>query len=299
MKSYMFLFPYSFYEGGAGLKKHLGRLIWRLIPKKIMSRLVGRFAKHRLSKHMIPLYIKYFDIDCTPVKKTVDEFDSLLDFFVREYHMDARPIDQQIDTVISPVDGTISQMGEINRTSLLQVKGISYTLDELLGENQEKINKFTNGYFVTIYLSPRDYHRIHMPLLGEIKEMTYISGELYPVNEVGLKYIPRLFARNERLISYIHAGEREICMIKVGATNVGSIKVAYDSEITTNRRTRKKLTHKEYHPAYPLEKGDELGRFEFGSTVILLFPPEQIDWMVKTESGTRVQMGQAIARILK
>lgn len=280
------------------MNKLFGRFIWRWIPKKMMSRFAGRFARHRISKYFIPLYIKYFDIDLRPIKKQVADFDHLLDFFVREYHESARPIDLQEDVIISPVDGAISQIGKIEQGSLLQVKGLTYTLEDLLGGNEKQVKKFMNGNFVTIYLSPKDYHRIHMPVTGEIEEMTYISGELYPVNQFGLHYIPGLFARNERLISYIVGQYGEICLIKVGATNVGSIKVTYDDQIATNLKKVAKPTHKHYQPACKLKKGEELGRFEFGSTVILLFEPDKTDWLIKAEPGTRIQMGQALARIL-
>lgn len=280
------------------MKNYWNRILWGAFPKKLLSRLMGKFARHRLSKHLIPYYIQHFDIDLTPVKRSVDEFEHLLDFFTREYRSDARPIDNDPTTIISPVDGVISQIGKIQDRSILQVKGITYTLDELLCTDQEHINKYVNGNFVTIYLSPRDYHRIHMPYTGKIEKATHVSGALYPVNQSGVRFIPRLFAINERLITYIQTEFGEICMIKVGATNVGSIKVVYDDKIITNRRTRRKVIHKHYQPAIPFEKGNELGRFEFGSTVILLFEPNQVDWVVEAKPHTKVQMGQGLASIL-
>ena len=274
-------------------------LFWSCLPKKSLSRLTGRLARHRLSRHLIPYYIKYFNIDLAPVKRSVDEFEHLLDFFTREYRAEARPIDNRPFTIVSPVDGVISQIGEIENRSLLQVKGMQYTLDELLCGNQEHIDKYVNGKFVTIYLSPSDYHRIHMPFSGKIKEVMHIPGDLYPVNQSGVRLIPRLFARNERLISYIDTDYGEICLIKVGATNVGSIKVNYDDELQTNRWNGKKVIHKRYQPAHQLEKGMELARFEFGSTIILLFEPNQIKWLIEEKPNGRVQMGQALAMILK
>lgn len=281
------------------MKNHFYQILLRWIPKKMMSRWMGKFSRHRFSKFMIPYYIQFYNIDLTPVKRPVKDFENLLDFFIREYREDARPIDSQVSSLVSPVDGTVLQMGKIEHRSLLQVKGITYTLEELLGEDPKKISKYINGDFVTIYLSPKDYHRIHMPVTGEIVESTYISGDLYPVNRLGVHSIPGLFARNERLITYIQASWGEFGLIKVGATNVGSIHVTYDSEISTNQRTEKKLDHKHYHPAHQLKKGEELGRFEFGSTVILLFQPGHIEWAIEQKPGTRVQMGQELARIKK
>jgi len=276
------------------------RLFWHCIPKKGLSRFTGWAARHRLSRHFIPYYIKFFNIDLAPVKRSIDEFEHLLDFFTREYRAEARPIDPNPSTVISPVDGVISQIGQIDHRSLLQVKGMKYTLDELLCGQQEHIDRFVNGKFVTIYLSPRDYHRIHMPFTGKIEEVTHIAGQLYPVNQNGVRLIPRLFARNERIISYIQTEYGEIGLVKVGATNVGSIKVNYDNELRTNRwRRGKKVMHKRYQPAHQLEKGTELARFEFGSTVILLFEPNRIKWLVEEKPNTRVKMGQALATIIK
>lgn len=274
------------------------KIFWRWLPKKYVSRLMGKIARHRLSKYLIPYYIKFFKIDLTPVKRSIDEFDHLLDFFTREYRKEARPIDDHPSTIVSPVDGVISQIGKIDNRSLLQVKGMMYTLDELLCEKKEQVDKYVNGKFVTIYLSPKDYHRIHMPISGTIEKSTQISGDLYPVNRSGVQLIPRLFARNERLISYIQTEYGEICLIKVGATNVGSIKVVYDHEICTNRKMDQKVIHKQYQPAFQFEKGSELGRFEFGSTIILLFEPNQIEWVIEAKPNTRVQMGQALATIL-
>lgn len=276
----------------------LSRLFWRSLPKKMMSYWMGRFAKHPISRHLIPLYIKHFNIDLKPVKRPVHEFENLLEFFIRELHPEARPIESDERMVVSPVDGTISQIGEITEGTLIQAKGVSYSLAELLDGQTEYVQKFTNGRFVTIYLSPRDYHRIHTPVAGRVEELTYIPGELYPVNKTGVKLIPGLFARNERVISYIHAAFGYVALVKVGATNVGSIKVVFDEEIGTNVRPTKPKEHKRYGENVVLQKGAELGRFEFGSTVILLFEPNQIEWTVDAVPGIQVKMGQSLARLL-
>ncbi|SFJ00024.1 archaetidylserine decarboxylase [Thermoflavimicrobium dichotomicum] len=281
------------------MRETIFRLFWRGLPKKLLSQLVGSLARKPFSRRLIPLYIKHFQIDMTPVKKPIDQFENLLDFFVREYHPEARPIDQDPHLVVSPVDGKISQIGTIEQGTLLQAKGITYSLHQLLGENESYTKKFTGGKFVTIYLSPKDYHRIHMPVEGKIKELTYIPGHLYPVNEWGVKLIPGLFAINERLISYIKTDWGDIALIKVGATNVGSIKVTFDEQVVTNPRKKKTFEHKVYETPHSLLKGEELGRFEFGSTVILLFEPDSIEWEISPEPGTRVYMGQALARIQK
>ncbi|RAL25724.1 archaetidylserine decarboxylase [Thermoflavimicrobium daqui] len=281
------------------MKEKFQYFFWKGLPKRALSRLIGTFAQTRLSRRMIPFYIKHFQIDLSPVKKPVDQFENLLDFFIREYRPEARPIDLNADIVVSPVDGVVRQIGDIHQGLLLQAKGISYSLHRLLAENDQKTHKFTGGKFVTIYLSPRDYHRIHMPFEGVIKELAYIPGDLYPVNDLGTKLFPGLLALNERVISYIQTELGEIALIKVGATNVGSIKVSFDEQIVTNPRSKKGLEHKVYEQAHQLAKGEEMGRFEFGSTVILLFEPNQIDWLIEAKEGTQVQMGQPLARMIK
>jgi phosphatidylserine decarboxylase len=280
------------------MRRSLSRTFWKRLPKKTISRWMGKFARHPLSRHVIPLYVKYFDIDLEPVKRPLHEFGNLLEFFVRELSPDARPVDPDPSVVVSPVDGTVSQIGKIEEGTLLQAKGITYSLDELLGGHTEYCKKFSGGKFVTIYLSPRDYHRIHMPVAGHVEECIYIPGELYPVNETGVRLIPGLFAVNERVVSVIRSPFGHISLVKVGATNVGSIRVLFDDDIVTNPRPSKQMHRKVYGEDVYLEKGGELGRFEFGSTVILLFEPGQIEWMIPEEEGITLRMGEPIARLM-
>lgn len=270
-------------------------LFWKIIPKKVLSRTFGRFARHPLSRHVIPWYVRYYRIEKDVIKKDLHEFENLLSFFVRELKAEARPIDSSFDTIISPVDGTVSQWGMIEEGVLIQAKGISYSLVQLLGGHSEYCSRFVGGYFLTIYLSPRDYHRIHMPVVGKVEASTYVSGELYPVNRWGVEHIPSLFAINERVITYIQTSYGLVSMVKVGAMNVGSIKVVFDDEIATNK-VRLVSGHKKYSSPIMLPKGSELGRFELGSTVILLFEPGQVEWTCSLEPGTTLTMGQCIAR---
>lgn len=273
------------------------RFFWKITPKHSVSRLVGTIAKKRFSRHFIPFYIKKFQIDLHPVKKPVDQFETLLDFFVRELHDNARPIDTDPLKVVSPVDGVVTQMGRIQEGTLIQAKGVSYQLQELLADEKD-VGPFLDGEFMTIYLSPRDYHRIHSPLQGEVTSLTYVPGRLYPVNEAGVRLFPRLFAQNERVISYIEHPEGKVALVKVGATNVGSIKVTFDKQLATNQWKRRQLEKKTYPQAIELQKGEELGRFEFGSTVILIFPPNMIRWLPTIERGSLLQMGQSIAEMV-
>ncbi|MBA4541709.1 MULTISPECIES: archaetidylserine decarboxylase [Thermoactinomyces] len=281
------------------MKQTVSTMFWRCLPKKAISRLMGKFARHPLSRHLIPVYIRYFDIDLEPVRKPLHEFQNLLDFFVRELTPEARPIAAGDDVIVSPVDGTVSQAGQIEKGTLIQAKGVDYSLDQLLNDHPSFVRKLQGGQFLTIYLSPRDYHRIHMPVEGVIRECSYIPGELYPVNETGVNLFPGLFTINERIVSYIETQFGWMALVKVGATNVGSIKVEYDDNIVTNPDCKCAAFHKCYQSPQVLDKGAELGRFEFGSTVILLFEPKSIKWMISPEPGIKLKMGQAIAEAVK
>lgn len=281
------------------MKRRISKVIWDRLPKKRISRWMGRAARHPYSRHLIPFYIRHYNVDLAPVLKPLDQFEHLLDFFVRELRPGARPIAKEREKVISPVDGTVSEGGKIEAGKLIQAKGISYSLAQLLGEDEEKAKRFDGGQYVTIYLSPRDYHRIHMPLEGRIVSSTYIPGELYPVNRVGVSLVPGLFAVNERVVTYIEGDAGLTALVKVGATNVGSIKVAYDESIATNSDQPQSVEHRIYPSPASLAKGAELGRFEFGSTVILLFEPGQIEWSISLDKGEKVQMGQEIACLVR
>jgi phosphatidylserine decarboxylase len=230
------------------------------------------------------------------VKKQVGQFDNLLDFFVRELHDEARPIDPNPNLVVSPVDGVITQIGKIDEGTLIQAKGISYHVNDLLA-NIDDAKFFLNGQFATIYLSPRDYHRIHSPIAGQISSLSYIPGNLYPVNESGVRLFPGLFVQNERVISYIEGNAGTVALVKVGATNVGSIKVAFDDQISTNTGGRHQQNKKVYVESIQMKKGEELGRFEFGSTVILLFEENAISWLPSIQECTSLKMGQPIAEV--
>lgn len=278
------------------MKDLVVRLFWKSIPKKGLSRFIGWIAKKPFSRYFIPYYVKKFRIDLSSVKEPLNNFATLLDFFVRELKPEARPIYPNPDVITSPVDGVITQIGEIRDGALIQAKGISYQIEELLGDN-EHVTSFTGGQFVTIYLSPRDYHRIHSPIEGEITSLTYIPGKLYPVNQIGVRLFPGLFTQNERVISYIKSNIGLVALVKVGATNVGSIKVSFDEMISTNKKACL-ITKKEYHGTIQLRKGDELGRFEFGSTVILLFEPNRLKWLEDLTIGTSLQMGQPLAMVI-
>jgi phosphatidylserine decarboxylase len=253
------------------------RLLTELSSRKQLSRLTGWFAKSRLSKLFIRKFAKTYQIDVHEAEHDLTQYQSLNQFFTRRLRAGARPIDSGEHVVVSPVDAIITGMGKIERGLLLNVKGQDYTLSELL-QDEQKTKQFTSGFYFVLYLSPRDYHRIHTPVRGTILEKRHLPGKVYPVNEFGLRHMKRVLSRNERLITYIRAiTHQEFAVVKVGALNVSSIQ--YVNPLPQE-----------------LEKGDELAYFEFGSTIVLLidqdFIPDQA-----VSLGERVKMGTSLGTI--
>lgn len=269
--------------------------LFYLLPKHALSRAVGRWARSPLSRYAIPLFIRRFRINVEEAEKPWRDYPNLLEFFIRKLKPDVRTVDPSPNTVVSPVDGVISQIGEITEGTLIQSKGVTYRLVDLLGGDREQADRYDGGKFVTIYLSPRDYHRIHMPIDGEVTNVFYIPGQLFPVNSFGVRAIRHLFVRNERLITFLRTALGTIAVVKVGATNVGSIRLNFDPEVPT-RSADRRFMRKAYEPPLHLSKGDELGRFELGSTVILLFEPGRVEWISEWAPGTTLKMGQPILR---
>lgn len=276
-------------------KKLLPGLIHRL-PQNVMSRTMGKITASRFSRLAIRHYIRHYNIDPTIIEKPVREYRTLKEFFARRLKPGVRPIAPGDDVVASPVDGTVSQMGDIHEGTLIQAKGKQYSLTDLLGENEEIAQRFYGGKFITIYLSPRDYHRIHMPVEGRLTRYTYVPGRLYPVNQLGIENVDKLFARNERLVTHVETKELGcVAVVKVGALFVGSVKVMYNRATTNVKRGRRMSESIPGTPYY--QKGDELGWFEFGSTVILLFESKQLEWAEDVKIGSSVLMGQKLAQV--
>jgi phosphatidylserine decarboxylase len=267
-----------------------------LLPQNTISRVIGHVARSRLSKRMIKPYISIFNINTEEIEKPVQDYPHLTAFFTRKLKEGARPICTRSDSVISPVDGKVAQFGAIKKGTLIQAKNINYTVEQLLGCSPEKAAQYEGGTFLTIYLSPRDYHRIHMPLAGKLTHLTYIPGRLFPVNNIGVQHVPGLFTKNERLITYAQTCAGEIAIVKVGAFIVGSVQVSY-GEHTTNVK-HGKMYSSDIADAPLYEKGAEVGLFEFGSTVILLFEKDKIALNDHIQEGTYLKYGESIGTVL-
>lgn len=224
----------------------------------------------------------------------ITDYKHFNDFFTRELKPESRPVPQDGNTIICPVDGSISQLGKISGGEIIQAKNRTYNLDELLARD-ELAGNFVGGHFATLYLSPRDYHRIHMPLDGRLIRMTYVPGKLFAVNSHTVKLVDRVFARNERVISYFETAIGTMAIILVGAINVGSMETVWAGEITP-AKTRTIATTDYKNRQIHLKRGNEMGRFNMGSTVIVLFEKDRMQWFPELQPGQLITMGMPVGK---
>jgi phosphatidylserine decarboxylase len=264
----------------------------RLLPKKGLSRGVRQLARVR-SRAAVRRYAEHYQVMVEEAEKPLDEYPTLLDFFTRRLKPGLRPLDPDPASLLCPVDGRLYHAARIEQGQLIQAKGRTFSLAALLA-SEERAAHFEGGAFLTLYLSPRDYHRVHAPAAGRVLGYSYIPGDLFPVNPRAVAEVDRLFARNERLITHLETerfGRIEVVM--VGATSVGHMKVCYDPAVATNVGGRD-VTRREYRPPLMIERGAELGVFEMGSTVILIVEPRVQIEAIAPDAPVRV--GQKLGR---
>ena len=265
-----------------------------LIPQHALSRLVGLLARSEvpwIKTTFINAFMKRFGIDLSEAQiEDADQFPSFNAFFTRALKANARPLEASGDNEIAcPADGAVSQLGAIRANQIFQAKGHDYSLYDLLGGDSALASEFTNGQFATIYLSPRDYHRVHMPFTGTLRETRYVPGDLFSVNEATANGVPNLFARNERLVCIFDTEHGPAAVILVGAMIVAGIETVFSGQVTP---LPKQVVTTDYLRTAPitLEKGDELGRFLLGSTVVLLFPEGQASFQADLKAGSLVRV---------
>ena len=233
-------------------------------------------------------------VDFDEVRDPLDSFVSFQDFFTRALKPDARPIDPAIDAVVSPCDGSWGESGGISQGTLLQAKGRSYSVAALLG-SEDDAARFEGGCFATFYLAPRDYHRFHAPVAARVLRVSYLPGTLWPVNRAGVESIEQLFASNERICAYMLATGGMLCLVAVGATGVGSVRLCFDDLVTNARNASAAV--REYGASGPsLAKGQEWGRFELGSTIVALATPGWLE-LARTAAGQPVRLGERIGTL--
>jgi phosphatidylserine decarboxylase len=252
-------------------EKLLGWLFTAL-PHHLISRVVYFLTRIKtpLATPVIRWFIKTFKVDMSDAEiQIIEEYACFNDFFIRSLTPDARPITSAENSVASPVDGTVSQCGDIVKGHLFQAKGHFYSVEDLLGGDTLMSHMFEGGKFATIYLAPYNYHRIHMPMDGMLKKMIHVPGRLFSVAPWTVRQIPRLFARNERVVCLFSTATGPIAMILVGAINVAAIETIWHGLVTPSKG--RKVSEFDYnHAERKFSKGQEMGRFNMGSTVILL-----------------------------
>jgi phosphatidylserine decarboxylase len=278
----------------------MGRLfVWfqYLLPQHGLSRLILAATRVRapwFKNAIIRGFLKLYDVDMREAANSDPvSYGSFNEFFTRELKSGTRPIAADPRDIASPVDGCVSEAGSIDRDLILQAKGRRYRLTELLAA-QPWASRFEGGSFATIYLAPFNYHRVHMPLRGVLRETVYVPGRLFSVNAVTAQHVPRLFARNERVLTLFDSDPGAFALVLVGALNVGSMATVWAGDITPAAR---RVVTQISAPPTTLEKGAELGRFNMGSTVILLFEPNRARWHAELRAGRRVRLGESLGRI--
>ena len=270
----------------------------RAFFQKYTTSVLGWFARCH-NPYLKNLFIRTFCRNyAVQMSEAIEEdpfaYATFNDFFIRRLKFSARPIHENI---ISPADGTISQLGYLEGDSLLQAKGKSYSVLQLLAGDEKLAATFANGAHALIYLAPHNYHRVHMPMTGRLLQMIYVPGTLYSVSPTTAEHIDGLFAKNERVIVIFETTVGKMAVILVGAMIVGSITTVWAGQITPPRKTREITTYDYEAQTIQLEKGQELGYFSLGSTVIVLFEKDKMQWN-EFVTPASVQMGQNIARMV-
>lgn len=271
------------------------------LPRHALTALVYRLARVRvrwIKDHLIAAFVRAYGVDLEEVDgDTPGDFATFNHFFTRALAEGSRVVDEQSDAIVSPVDGTVSVAAPIEHNSLIQAKGIDYTLQELLAVDLENANAYRDGLFATLYLAPFNYHRVHMPLDGELLAAHYVPGDLFSVNQATVAGVPGLFRRNERLNLHFRTAAGPAALIFVGALNVGSISTPWTGEIRP-RKTGIVETQDLSAAPTQLRKGDLLGWFNMGSTVIVLLPKNAARWQADLVSGKSLQMGERIGTLV-
>ncbi len=273
-----------------------------LLPQHFLSRQVHRLARSRLKplrNALIGSFVRHFRPDMSDAADPEPrDYPSFNAFFTRSLRPGSRPSDPDPAVLVSPVDGTVSQIGQLDGATMLQAKGRRYSVAALLGGAGAWPERFAGGSFATLYLAPYNYHRIHMPAAGSLRGAWFIPGKLFSVNAVTAAAVPGLFARNERVVCTFEEGSLAFALALVGALFVGSIATVWHGEVTPcSPRRATALPLDTGRAPRRLERGAELGRFNMGSTVILLLPPGKADWLPALQPGSPVRVGQTLARL--
>ncbi len=269
-------------------------------PKQRLTAWAGCLANIKIKcikNYLIRRFIQAYDVRMhEAVREKAEDYLHFNDFFTRHLKPHVRPLADA--HIVSPVDGSVSEIGSIKQGQLLQAKGYEYGVDELLGCDAEQCAPFQQGSFATLYLSPRDYHRVHMPVAATLQDMIHVPGTLFSVQPATVCHIPRLFARNERLVLFFETAYGPMAVVLVGATIVGKIGTCWHGDLPRAKKTVH-FKHRLPAPAQrALQQGDEVGYFKLGSTAIVLFAEEsQVEWTPALRAGVRVRLGEALGMV--
>ena len=270
------------------------------VPQEKLTRLVGKIAaseKPWLKQLFIDRFIKAYDVNMAEaLHSDPTSYRSFNDFFTRALKPGARPLAADADAVLCPADGVVSAIGNITEDALIQAKGKTFSATALLGGDATRAMRFHNGTFATVYLSPKDYHRVHIPLAASLREMIYVPGKLFSVNQVTAEHIDNLFAINERVVCIFDTARGPMAVVLVGAMIVAAIETVWAGRVAPGFAG---ISVKSYAPGQVnLDRGAELGRFLLGSTAIILFGAGMVEWQLELSNGPAVRMGQKLGRLI-
>lgn len=267
-----------------------------LLPKRVLTELAGKFANLKggsLTHSVIRKFVAHYGVDMSEAADPrIESYPTFNEFFTRALRAGARPI--ACASFVCPVDAAISQFGPIEHDQIFQAKGHSYSTRALVGGDQELAHRFDHGHFATLYLAPKDYHRIHMPCAGRLTRMIYVPGELFSVNPLTARHVPSLFARNERVVCVFETAFGPVVNVLVGATIVGSVATVWHGQVNPPR-TRGIREWRYEDKNIVLAQGAEMGRFLLGSTVVMLFPPRVLTFVPDWAPSRPVRLGEAMA----
>ena len=270
-----------------------------VLPKRALTQFAGALARRSLgdfTQYKIRRFVARYGVDMSEAAETdLTRYLTFNDFFTRALKPGARPLAHA--DFVCPVDGRISQLGAIDGEQLLQAKGHVYSTTALLGGDVTEAARYRDGSFATIYLSPRDYHRIHMPCAGRLRSMVYVPGDLFSVNPTTARGVPGLFARNERVVCLFDGAHGPFALVLVGATIVGSMATVWHGVVNPPRaRHIRRWDYTAQQPSIELQAGDEMGRFLLGSTVVLLFPKDTLRFVPDWAPSRPVRLGEAMGQ---
>ncbi len=287
-------------ERNANFSERAFAALQQCLPTRLISWLIFKLTRIRIAwfkNAVIRWFMKAFNVSLDEAEHpSPEDYEHFNAFFTRALREGARPADPSPEAFLSPVDGTVSQLGTIDNDRIFQAKGHHYTAAELLG-NDALAAPFRDGHFCTIYLAPYNYHRIHMPIAGSLEEYALVPGRLFSVNPATARAMPNLFARNERVVTIFQTQAGPMAMVLVGALNVGSMETVWAGQITPPHRRSGVVRWTPEHET-KLQRAEEMGRFNMGSTVILLSAPGALNWSEALGPGSVVQMGQSIGTLV-